>query len=136
LSLRFLYSSPAANDRLGAFVPLNYLPQGRVFEPGIGGLSAIRGAYALRPFPLLALELEASYFIRTDTQFFADQEPDKLQGDGACLGGEVYGTAAWTPLPDLALSFGGGAFFPGLGDAFDGETEIRWKTVLGLILSF
>jgi hypothetical protein len=136
LSLRLMYSSPAANGRLGAFAPVNILPQGRVFEPGIMGLSTIRAAYALQPLPPLSLGVEASYFIRTDTRSFVDQEPDKLQGEGYCFGGEVYGAAAWTPLPDLALSFGGGAFFPGLGNAFDGATEIRWKAVLGLILSF
>jgi hypothetical protein len=136
LSLRALYSSPTEGERLGAFVPVNSRPQGQVFSPPIGGLSVIRGAYTLRPYPLLSLGAEASYFIRTDTVSLGDQEPGKIKDEGYMLGGELYGTVVWTPLPDLALSAGGGAFFPRLGNAFTDETDIRWKAVLGLILSF
>jgi hypothetical protein len=48
---------------------------------------------------------------------------------------EWYGTVLWAPLPDLALTLGGGAFFPGLGNAFRDDAAIRWRAALGLILS-
>jgi hypothetical protein len=77
------------------------------------------------------------YLIRTDTISLRDnREQDKLKGEGYGLGLECYGTALWIPLPDLALSLGGGAFFPGLGDAFTEEASIRWELALGLTLSF
>jgi hypothetical protein len=136
LSLRALYSSPSENDAVWSFMPVNSLPQGQVFSPPVTGLSVIRGAYTLRPFPLLSLEAEGSYFIRTDTVSLRDREPDKLKEEGYMLGGELYGTVAWTPLPDVAVSMGGGAFFPRLGNAFTDETAVRWKTALGLTLSF
>jgi hypothetical protein len=137
LSLRGLYSSPTQGEGLLAFAPLNSLPQGQVFSPALGGLALIKAAYTVQPMTSLSLGAESSYFIRTDTVSFQDnREPDKLKGEGALLGAEFYGTARWAPLPDLALILGGGAFFPGLGNAFDGETAIRWKLAVGLILSF
>jgi hypothetical protein len=136
LSLRGLYSSPSQNERLRSFVPVSSVPRGQVFSPALTGISISRGAYTLRPRPALSLTGEASYFIRTDTVSFQDnREPEKLKGEGYFLGGECYGTALWTPLPDLALTFGGGAFFPGLGNAFEENAGIRWKAALGIILS-
>jgi hypothetical protein len=134
LSLRGLYSSPSW-DRFGSFIPVNSVPRGQVFSPALVGLSTLRGAYTLRPRPSLSLTGEASYFIRTDTVTFQDnREPEKLNREGYFLGMECYGTMQWTPLPDLALTLGGGAFFPQLGNAFE-EAAVRWKAALGLILS-
>jgi hypothetical protein len=136
LSLRGLYASPGKNDRLISFVPVNSLPQGQVFSPALGGISLLKTAYTVRPRSALALTAEGAYFIRTDTVSFRDGgEPDKLKGDGYFLGGELYGTARWSPLPDLALTLGAGAFFPFLGNAFDRGADLRWKMALGLILS-
>jgi hypothetical protein len=137
LSLGGIYSSPSQGKRLGPFVPVNSVPRGQVFSPAIGGISALRGAYALRLRPTLMLEAEGSYFIRTDTVSFRDdQEPEHLKGEGYFLGGELYGTVRWTPLPDLALVAGGGAFFPRLGNAFATDADVRWKGVAGIVLSF
>jgi hypothetical protein len=136
LSLRGLYSSPSHNQHLTAFVPVSSLPQGQVFSPSLGGLSIIRGGYTLRLLAVLSLTAECSYFIRTDTVSFQDnREPDNLKDEGYFLGGECYAALRWMPLPDLALSAGGGAFFPGLGNAFRSGTSIRWKAVLGIIVS-
>jgi hypothetical protein len=136
LSFGGLYSSPSAGERLSSFVPVSSLPQGQVFSPVLAGVSILRGAYTLRPLPPLSLTGECSYFIRTDTLTFQDnREPEKLLGEGYGLGMECYGTARWNPLPDLALTFGGGAFFPGLGNAFAEGAAIRWKAAAGIILS-
>jgi hypothetical protein len=134
LRLRALYSSPRVNDQVTAFVPVNSLPQGQVFGPALGGVSAVKLAYTLRPLPLLSLGAEGSYFIRVDTASFQDTR-DPLKEDGYFLGAEAFGTALWTPLPDIALSFGGGAFFPRLGNAFAADAETRWKAIVKLILS-
>jgi hypothetical protein len=136
LSLRGLYSTPSLDAGLRPFAPVSSVAQGQVFSPSLAGLSAFRAAYTLRPLSALSLTGEASYFIRSDTVSFADsREPDNLQEEGYFLGLEAYASAVWTPLPDLALTLGGGAFFPGLGDAFTEKTAIRWKAALGLILS-
>jgi hypothetical protein len=136
LSLRGLYSSPALGS-LRPLTPVSSVAQGQVFSPALGGLSTFRGAYTLRPRPALSLTVEASYFIRTDTVSFEDsREPDKLQKEGYFLGLEAYAAAVWTPLPDLALTLGGGAFFPGLGDAFAEDAALRLKGALTLMLSF
>jgi hypothetical protein len=134
LSLRGLYSSPSQGQRLKSFIPVSSIPRGQVFSPTFSGISVIRGAYTLRPRPALSLTGEASYFIRTDTVSFKDNR-EPLKGEGYFLGGECYGTVRWAPLPDLALTAGGGAFFPRLGDAFADNAEIRWKAALGVILS-
>jgi hypothetical protein len=137
LGFRVVYSSHDFNERLGPFIPVNSLPQGQVFSPAIGSMVVFKLDYSLRILQTLSLGAEGSYFIRLDTQTFRDNgEPDALKDTGNFLGGEFFGTAFWTPLPDVALTFGGGAFFPRLGNAFIPEAKIRWKTVLGLILSF
>jgi hypothetical protein len=137
LSFRGLYSTPSQGERLRPFAPVSSVSQGRVFSPSLGGLSTLRGAYTLRPLRALSLTGELSCFIRTDTETFQDnREPDKLKGEGYFLGAEGYAMAVWTPLPDLALTFGGGAFFPGLGNAFTESAAVRWKAALALMLSF
>jgi hypothetical protein len=137
LSFRGLYSSPSQGERLRPFTPVSSVSQGRVFSPSLEGLSTLRGAYALRPLNALSLTGELSYFIRTDTVTFQDsRDSDKLKSEGYFLGGEAYAVAVWTPLPDLALTFGGGAFFPRLGNAFTESAAVRWKAALALMLSF
>jgi hypothetical protein len=136
LSLGGLYSSPSRDGGPGAFMPVSSLARGQVFRAALTGLSVLRGAYTLRPRPALSLTGEASYFIRTDTVTFQDsREPEKLRDEGYGLGMEWYGAARWTPLPDLALTLGGGAFFPGWGDAFRDTAEIRWKAAVGIVVS-
>jgi hypothetical protein len=136
LNIRCLYSSPSWGGRLGSFIPVSSVPQGQVFSPSLTGISVIRFAYTLRVRQALALTGEASYFIRTDTSSFQDSRaPENLKMEGYFLGGECYGTALWTPLPDLALAFGGGVFFPHLGNAFMDKTDLRWKAAMALILS-
>jgi hypothetical protein len=131
--LEGMYSTPSLERGLGSFAPVNSLPQGQVFSPAIGGVSRVRGAYTLGFRRNLHITAEGTYFIRTDTVSFADAE--LLAGDGRFLGGELYGAVQWRPLPDLAVSIGGGAFFPRLGNAFSPGTELRWKAAAGLILS-
>jgi hypothetical protein len=132
--LRALYSSPRVNEQVTAFIPVNSLPQGQVFGPALGGISVIKLGYSLRPVPVLSLGAEGSYFIRVDTVSFQDTQ-DVLQEEGYLLGGEVFGTAVWMPLPDLAVTFGGGAFFPRLGNAFSADAKVRWKGIVRLIVS-
>jgi hypothetical protein len=73
-------------------------------------------------------------FIRTDTDSFKDNLAT-LKTEGYFLGGEAYGTVNWTPAPDVAFNIGGGAFFPGLGNAFESDAKMRWKASAGIILS-
>lgn len=134
LGFRGLYSSPRTGGSLDSFVPVNSLPRGQVFTPALGGLSVLTLNYTLRPRRTLSLGAEGSYFIRTDTETFRDSR-DPLKEGGYFLGAEFFGSASWTPLPDLALSFGGGAFLPRLGNGFAPDAETRWKAVLRLILS-
>jgi hypothetical protein len=134
VSFRGLYTSPGEGAVLWAFMPVTSLPQGQVFTPAAVGLSVVTGAYRLQPRRTVSLNAEYSYFIRTDTVSFRDGR-DVLEGTGYFLGGEVYAAARWFPLPDLALSAGGGAFFPRPGNAFTAAAAVRWKAVLGVVLS-
>jgi hypothetical protein len=134
LSLKGVYSSPDLNESLGPLLPVNSISRGRVFTPVLSGLAFMRAAYTLRPLAVLSAEAEFSYFMRTDTTVFKDPLAS-LKGDAYLLGGEVYASILWGPLPDLALTLGAGAFFPQLGNTYAPETEIRWKAALGLILS-
>jgi hypothetical protein len=91
-------------------------------------------SYQARPLGALSVGAGAGYFIRTDLETLGDGDLDGAS-ESRLLGGEVYGTLVWAPDPALRLSFGGGAFFPGLGRAFREGAPVRWNVNAGLTVS-
>jgi hypothetical protein len=80
------------------------------------------------------LNLDARYFLRSDVQTYTS--PYLKQTDEKALGAELYAAATWVPVVDISLIAGGGAFFPGMGNALDSGAPVQWKTALALLLSF
>lgn len=126
-SLGFRWGSGAAegeNESIGPFLPVSSVSQGNVLNSSLSGLTVIRAAYTLRPHESLSLVLDGRYFF--------------LDGgtDNRALGGEVYGSVNWAPVMDITLSAGGGAFFPGTGNALPSGAPVQWLVSAGLTVSF
>jgi hypothetical protein len=127
------WSSGKVNDTVGAFTPLTTISQGEVFTPGLPGLMTIRGKYTVRPGDGLSVSAGGTYFFRTDGETLTGA--DYPSSSARALGGELYGLLIWSPLPDVILTAGGGAFFPQWGDVFEPEAPVRWKVRTALMLS-
>jgi hypothetical protein len=128
-------SSGARGDTVKAFVPINTITQGKALRSNIAGLACTEGVYTVRLHRSLSAEVSAAYFFRTDSHTYRDPELD-MSSLSPLLGGEAYGGLVWAPVSDMSFSLGGGAFFPGLGKAFEDGASPRWRVSLETILSF
>jgi hypothetical protein len=93
----------------------------------------LKGKYTARLHKSFSVSAEGTYFIRTDGETLSGAEYPA--SSSRLLGGEFYGTLLWAPASDLAVSMGGGAFFPGMGDVFVSNSSVRWKLTAGIMLS-
>jgi hypothetical protein len=127
------WASGALNTNVAAFAPVTAAAQGQVFRPLLSGLVTASGTYTARLYPSVSASAAGTYFIRTDAETLAGEEypPSAAR----LLGGELYGTVTWAPASDLTVTAGGGAFFPGLGDAFASNAAVRWKVSAGFSFS-
>jgi hypothetical protein len=126
-SLGFRWGSGAAEGEsggLGSFIPVNSTSQGNVLNASLSGLMVLRAAYTVRPHESLSLVLDGRYF-------FLDNGTDNK-----ALGGEVSGSLNWAPVTDVTLTAGGGAFFPGTGNALPSGAPLQWLVSAGLTFSF
>jgi hypothetical protein len=115
---------------MGPFLPVSSISQGNVLNSGLSGLMVIRSAYTIRPHESLSLVLDGRYF-------FLSGDAGQENGAGnKALGGELYGSVHWSPVMDMTLSAGGGAFFPDTGNALPSGAPVQWLVSAGLRLSF
>jgi hypothetical protein len=91
----------------------------------------IKGKYTARLHKTFSAAAEGTYFVRTDEETIggADSSPS-----ARLLGGELYGTLLWGPTSDFMATLGGGAFFPGWGDAAP-DSPVQWKILAGILFS-
>jgi hypothetical protein len=122
------FTSGTWNDTFTAFTPISSVPQGIIFSNDISALAMVSANYSIRIINSLLAECALRYFMRT----YNDSSPD-----GNLYGGELWASLAWQPLHDIRVTLGGGAFFPGLGNAHSAYgTNVMWKVNAGLSLSF
>jgi hypothetical protein len=121
-SLGAKYAS-GKTDTLTAFLPLTTNTQGNILEPKLSGISMFSLDYTARLHETFSAGLYPAYFILTDS----DSEK-KL------LGGEMYAAVFWSPIPDIGILLGGGAFMPSLGNVTP-EEKISWRIKLNVILA-
>ncbi|MDR2185469.1 MAG: hypothetical protein LBO80_07375 [Treponema sp.] len=117
------FSSGNRNDRLIAFVPLSGHPAGSLFTQTMSSLGRIHLGYKARLHETLSLDTGVRCFMRTGSE-------------ALFYGGEIYASLLWAPLDDIAVTLGGGAFFPRRGNVFDSGTDPVRKIVAGIVLSF
>ena len=118
---------------LEAFNPVSTRYMGNVFKHKITGLTVLGVDYSARLIDSLGLSVNASYFIRNDLGTFTSY-PVNSKDSGHFLGSEIFARIIWSPLSDLQLNLGGGAFFPVMGNAGPKE-KIHWRAELTLILA-
>ncbi|AEF84396.1 hypothetical protein TREPR_0579 [Treponema primitia ZAS-2] len=135
LTLGASFSSGVWSDRIGAFLPINSIPIGRVLQPAFSGIALVQGGYARKLLNSFFVEVSAVYFFRTDTKTFFDLDLDQISLS-PLLGGEVSGSLIWAPVSDLSFVLEGGAFLPQTGNAFNSDAAVKWQISLETIFSF
>jgi hypothetical protein len=131
VSLGFRWGSGVMDGEsggVGPFLPVSSISQGNVLNSSLSGLMVLRTAYTVRPYENLSLVLDGRYF------FLANRADSGT--DNKALGGELYGSLNWAPVMDITLTAGGGAFFPGMGNALPSGAPVQWLVSTGLTVSF
>ncbi|GHV93781.1 hypothetical protein AGMMS50293_01010 [Spirochaetia bacterium] len=132
---RFGISWGSGGENIGAFRPVTLLSPSSVLSNSIAGLVTLKGAYIIRPLENFSLRADIRYFFREKLDTFGGLT---LVEDGGkkALGGEIAGSAVWSPVSDISLTGGAAFFFPGRGNAIASGTPPQWKLSLTLALSF
>ncbi|MCL1928905.1 MAG: hypothetical protein FWG07_08975 [Treponema sp.] len=133
LSFLGRFSSGKFDDTFVAFNPITTESHGGVLKSKLSGLSMLRLDYTARLHQTFSIGLQSSYFI------LSDLSPDTFGGppggkDGYFLGNEFYGLLIWSPVSDIQVKAGGGAFLPSLGNA-DKDADMLWVINLSVVLA-
>jgi hypothetical protein len=133
LTLGGRYSSGTWEDSvISSFTPLTTKTQGHLLRAKFSGLSSITAAYTARLHSSFSVAADASYFFRNDLGTYMAWPV--LDTSAYFLGGEIYAQLIWSPLSDVNLQLGGGAFFPKLGNT-DPSAAPRWQVQLNVVLA-
>jgi hypothetical protein len=132
LSAELLWTGGRISGKARAFPPVSGANGGRVFDGGTGALMRAGLSYRALPLAGFSCETGAAYFIRTDVETLGDADID-VDSVSRLLGGELYGSAVWSPDSVFRFSAGIGMFFP--GGAYREDAPVRWKINFGVIVS-
>lgn len=125
-------SGRADNDgAMSAFIPITALPHGDVLRAEIPGLSVLSLNYTARLHQTFSAGLTLSCFVRSDLGTFAAWPVDVAGDDGHFLGTEIFARFVWSPVSDVNLNLGAGAFMPALENA-DTRLRVELSVVLAL----
>jgi len=133
LSLTGRFAGGRVDDFMGAFVPVTTKVFGDVLQAKLSGLSVLGLNYTARVNRILGTSLTASCFIRNDLGTYDGYPVIAEENDGYFLGTEFFARLVWSPVSDIQLNFGGGAFLPSLGDVSD--EKARWRIELTAVLA-
>jgi hypothetical protein len=122
ISLGAKYAS-GESDTLAAFLPLTTNTQGHILETKLSGITMLALDYTARLHETFSAGLYPAYFILTDSD-----SVEKM------LGGEIYAALYWSPMPDIGIILGGGAYMPSLGNVAPDE-KTKWRVELNVVLS-
>jgi len=122
------------DDVVGAFVPVTTKYYGSIFEQKMSGLSVLNLNYSARIAGALGTSVSMSYFVRNDLGTYKGYPLSGSGSDGYFLGAEFFARVIWSPVSDLQLNLGGGAFLPAMGDAAP-DANPQWRIELTAILA-
>jgi len=134
-SLSGRYAGGEAEDGdsvIAAFLPMSTVYQGEILKAKFSGLSVISLDYLGRLHQTFSAGLAASCFLRSDLGTYNGYPAGA--GNGYILGTEMFGRLLWSPVSDIQINLGGGAFLPALGNV-DRDAAIHWRVEMNLILS-
>jgi len=133
LALTAKVAGGGVQDLFTPFTPITTKYFGDVLKHSMSGLSVIGLNYTARLGQAFGTSISASYFVRNDLATY-NTYPVVAGSDGYFLGCEFFGRVVWSPLSDLQLTLGGGAFLPFLGNAGSDES-IKWRIDVSAIIS-
>ena len=122
---RFTSGASESGGSRAAFTPITALSYGDILNAKIPGLSILSLRYTARPLHTFSAAFTISYFIRSDTETFTAYPLDGQPSNNQLLGAELFTRFIWSPVSDISLNLGAGAFLPSLGNAAPNANS-RW----------
>jgi len=117
------YASGESNTQ-AAFLPLTTNEQGQILKRKLSNLTVISIDYIARLHETYSIEICPAYYM--------------LNGSGSKgksrFGGEISAAFYWSPVPDINVNLGAGAFLPSLGDVAPSD-KVSWRVGLNVLLS-
>jgi len=124
----------AESGPMSAFTPITSLSHGHILRAEIPGLSVIGLSYTARLRPAFSASLSAMHFVRSDkvtyTAFPLGEDP----AGNRFLGTEFFARFIWSPVSEITMNLGAGAFLPSLGNAAPDADPI-WRVELAMTLA-
>jgi hypothetical protein len=133
LSFKGTIAGGRTGDFITAFNPITAREYGYILKAKLSGLSIFSLDYSAKFNNFLSGSVTASYFVRNDLGTFRGY-PLAENSVEYFLGPEAAAQIIWSPASDLHFKFGGGAFFPSLGDLFS-EEKIKGRFDFTVVLS-
>ena len=127
-------SGQAESGSMSAFIPITAIPHGEVLEAEIPGLSVLSLSYTARLHQTFSASLALSHFVRSDRGTFTAYPLNGEPSDNYFLGTELFARFVWSPVSDMSLSLGAGAFMPALGNVAP-DADPRWRVQLAVTLA-
>ena len=127
-------SGRSESGPMSALAPISSLPHGNVLRAQISGLSMLGLSYAARLRRDFSATLAAAHFVRSDRGTYSAYPLNGAPSANYFLGTEIFGRAVWSPVSDISLNLGAGAFLPSLGDVAP-DADPRWRVELIAILA-
>ena len=124
VSLGATYAS-GESDTAPAFLPVTTNALGQIYKSKPSGISTLYVDYTARLHKKFSVELTPMYFILNDSQV--------AQGK-RLLGGELFAALYWSPVSDISVNLGGGAFLYSLGDVAP-DRAAKWRAEINVVLS-
>ena len=110
-----------------AFTPVSAASQGHIFQGKLPALSLVRAEYVTHLSGALTVNLSNIFFFK-DPEYRDAAQPFMNQG-GYYVGNELFGQFLWSPVTDVLINLGGGAFMP------RGASDPVWKLGLSATLA-
>jgi len=123
ISLGAKYAS-GKSDSSPEFLPLTTVTQGHILEPKLSSLTMISLDYIARLDETYSAGLFPAYFMLNGSE----------NADKNLLGAEIYAAFYWSPIPDISINLGAGAFLPSLGNVSPDE-KANWRVELNIVIS-
>jgi hypothetical protein len=123
ISLGAKYAS-GKSDTLSAFLPLTTNTQGHILESKLSGLTMISIDYTARLNDTYSAGFFPAYLILNGSE----------SNGKNLLGAEIFAAFYWSPMPDISLNLGAGAFLPSLGNVTPDE-KASWRAELNVVIS-
>jgi len=124
-------SGKAESGPMSAFTPITSMSHGQILRAEIPGLSMFSLSYTARFHPTFSAALTAMHFVRTDEVTYTAFPLDDGSAGNRFLGTEFFARFIWSPVSEITMNLGAGAFLPSLGDVAP-DTDPLWRVELAI----